>query len=69
MQNKYHTLNNKLEKLKNTQHTKPYTPNHNTNVYPRIVNNTETKFSDEEITVLSKGLKYNLHHKQKKLDH
>ena len=44
MQNKYHTLNKKLENLKNTQHTKPYTSNQNTKFYPRIINNTTSSF-------------------------
>ena len=65
MQNKYHSLNKKLENLKNTQHTKPYTPNHNTNFYPRIVNNTDIKSSDEEITFLSRRTNVTLQHKQK----
>jgi hypothetical protein len=33
--------------------------------YPRVINSTNTQFTPEEIKLLSKGLKYNLHHKHK----
>jgi hypothetical protein len=33
--------------------------------YRRVVNETAVKFSDEEMTLLNKGLKYNLSHKRK----
>jgi hypothetical protein len=33
--------------------------------YPRVINSTNTQFTPVEIQVLSKGLKYNLHHKHK----
>jgi hypothetical protein len=36
----------------------------NTN-YARIINHTNTQFTYEETQLLSKGLKYNLHHKHK----
>ena len=65
IQKKYRTLNRKLETLKNAQHTKHNTPNHNTTFYPRIANNSDIKFSEEEFTLLHKGLKYNLHYKHK----
>jgi hypothetical protein len=33
--------------------------------FPRVINTTDTKFIQEEIQLLSKGMKYNLHYKQK----
>ena len=33
--------------------------------YPRVINKTNITFSDEEMTILNKGLKYNLNFKQK----
>jgi hypothetical protein len=33
--------------------------------YPRVKNETAITFSDEEMTLLNKGLKYNLGHKRK----
>jgi hypothetical protein len=33
--------------------------------YPRVINTTDTQFTQEEIQLLSKGLKYNLHYKLK----
>ena len=35
----------------------------NSNFYPRVVNNTNITFSKEELTLLNKELKYNLHFK------
>jgi hypothetical protein len=37
----------------------------NKHFYPRVVNKTEIDFSKEEISLLNKGLKYNLEHKRK----
>jgi hypothetical protein len=39
--------------------------NNNIN-YTRIGNRTNTQFTHGEIQLLNKGLKYNLHHKNKK---
>jgi hypothetical protein len=39
--------------------------NNNTN-YIRVENHTDIQFIHEETQLLSKGLKYNLHHKNKK---
>jgi hypothetical protein len=36
--------------------------------YPRVLNQSDTCFSDDEMQLLEKGMKYNLHQKQKKLD-
>jgi hypothetical protein len=47
--------------------TKENTKQHNTcNINcNKVVNNTNVYFTNEEIHLLSKGLKYNLHHKHK----
>ena len=33
--------------------------------YPRVVNETNIRFTNEELTLLNNGLKYNLGHKPK----
>jgi hypothetical protein len=33
--------------------------------YPRVINNTDVHFTGEEVELLSKSLKYNLHYKSK----
>jgi hypothetical protein len=60
MQNKYE----KLKKLKNSQKAEDriITPS---KFYSRVVKNTNINFSKDELAVLSKGLKYNLHFEQK----
>jgi hypothetical protein len=35
------------------------------NKYPRVINTTNINFTQEEIKLLNKGLKYNLHYKRK----
>ena len=35
------------------------------NIYPCVVNKTDITFSNDELTLLNKGLKYNLNHKHK----
>jgi hypothetical protein len=55
----------KLEALKKA-HDGSQTRKTNMNFYPIVVNNNSTiKFSTQEITLLEKGLKYNLHRKPK----
>jgi len=61
-QEKYQHLDRKLNKLTQT-HTK--TPKQKHHFYPRVVNNTSISLSKSEMAVLQKGLKYNLHNKQK----
>ena len=61
-QKKYHKLDKKIEKLIQSQTTKPLDKQ---DFYPRVVNNTDIHFSNNEMTLLQKGLKYNLHTKQK----
>ena len=66
MQNKYEILHEKLKKkkLKNSQKVEDNitTPS---KFYFRVVNNTNINFSKDELAIHSKGLKYNLHFKQK----
>jgi K+ transporter len=58
---KYQNLDRKLNKLTQTQTKTPKQKHHS---YPRVVNNTSI-FSKSEMALLQKGLKYNLHNKQK----
>jgi hypothetical protein len=45
--------------------TKIQTEDTRTQNYARVVSTTNTYFTQEEIQLLNKGLKYNLHHKPK----
>jgi hypothetical protein len=54
----------KLEALKKA-HGGSQAGRTHTNFYPRVVNNSTVKFPTQEITLLEKGLKYNLHWKPK----
>jgi hypothetical protein len=68
---KYKTLNNKIKKLKeqqwtNVQHTDKQ---NNHTFHKRTENLTDIIFTDTEIQLLDKGLKYNLHHKHNKSIH
>jgi len=56
------------EKLKNLVHTQTKTLDCKSNFYPRVINKTDLTFTNDELTLLNKGLKYNLNHKHKKLD-
>jgi hypothetical protein len=62
MKNKYQYLHEKLHRLK-TQNTDTRTDN--IQFYPRVINNTNINFTDEENALLQKGLKNNLHAKPK----
>lgn len=62
MKKKYQTLDKKLNTLVNT---KAQNQHHNIQFYPRVVNKTNIKFTDCEMTLLNKGLKYNLSYKNK----
>jgi hypothetical protein len=42
-----------------------HTPRANTQFFPRLINKTNISFNDEEMKLLNKGLKYNLHHKNR----
>jgi len=61
-ESKYRLLENKIVRLKGTQEEK-LGSNHK--FYPRAINQTDIKFTNEELTLLNKGLKYNLGHKHK----
>jgi hypothetical protein len=59
---KYKTLQYKLERLTLHQTKIIYNP---TEFYPRVVNNTNITFTNEELSLLNQGPKYNLHFKHK----
>jgi hypothetical protein len=61
MEKKYRSLDEKLNKLILKQNSKP---NPNIQFHPRVINETEIIFSNKEMTMLNKGLKYNLSHKK-----
>ena len=58
LQPKYKNLDNKLNKLAQTQ-TKTPTDTHT--FFPRVVNKTNILFSNNELKLLEKGPKYNIH--------
>jgi len=62
-QMKYKTLDKKLNKSAQTQ---TRTPQQEHTFYPRVVNNTDVS-TNCKMALLQKGLKYNLHSKQKNL--
>ena len=53
MEKKYKSIEDKINRLTLNQTKKPNT---NTQFYPRVANETAIKFSDEEMTLLNKGL-------------
>jgi hypothetical protein len=55
----------KINKMMKTQTVQII--NNNTQ-YTRVENQTNIHFTQEETQILSKGLKYNMHHKNKKTD-
>ena len=57
---KYRILDRKLDHLAKTQNK---TPHRTQTFHPRLINNTDIKFSKNETALLQKGLKYNLHSK------
>jgi hypothetical protein len=61
-QRKYKTLSSKLNKLTKAQ-TK--TPKVQHMFHPRVINNSDIVFNDNETNLLQKGLKYNTHTKHK----
>jgi len=60
IRSRYLNLDRKLNHLAQTQ-TK--TPLHKQDFHPRVINNTDITFSEQELTLLQKGPKYNLHNK------
>jgi acetyl/propionyl-CoA carboxylase alpha subunit len=62
IQKRYQNLDTKLKKLAKGQTT---IQQHNQSFYPRVINDTDITFSKQEMAMLQKGLKYNLHSKPK----
>jgi hypothetical protein len=58
---RYKNLNKKLLHLSQSQ---TRTPQEKLTFYPRVVNNTTIAFSDNEMSLLQKGPKYNIHAKR-----
>jgi len=59
---KYRTINAKLNQLSKTQTNNS---DFHKQFYPRVVNKTNITFTSDELSLLNKGLKYNLGHKQR----
>ena len=59
---KYKKLDKKLNHL-SQQQSRITQPHHK--FYPRTINTTDINFSEQEMTLLEKGPKYNLHSKPK----
>ena len=62
IENKYKIMDKKTNKLIHDQISKP---DNDGKSYPRVINQTNITFSNEELLLLNKGLKYNLSHKRK----
>jgi hypothetical protein len=62
MEKKYKQLDLKINSLVATQTEEPKTK---TQFYPKVINKTDITFTDEEMTLLNKGLKYNLNYRNK----
>jgi hypothetical protein len=62
MEKKYKQLHLKINRLVATQTEKPKTK---TQFYPRVINKTDITFTDVEMILLNKGLKYNLNYRNK----
>jgi hypothetical protein len=70
MSTKYRTINNIITKLIEQQKSQNTTINNTRDKYvhifaKRTVNLTDVAFTNDEMQLLDKGLKYNLHHKPK----
>jgi hypothetical protein len=61
-QAKYKTLDEKIQRL---AHDQTITPREQYTFFPRVVNNTNIYFSENELALLNKGPKYNLHNRHK----
>jgi len=59
---KYRTINAKLNQLSKSQTNNS---DFHKQLYPRAVNKTNITFTSDELSLLNKGLKYNLGHKQR----
>jgi hypothetical protein len=62
MKLKYNNINRKLNKLKDEQRSNTQQQEH---TFHQRTDSLSNIFTDEEMRLLNKGLKYNLHHKQK----
>ena len=62
IKSKYKTLNKKLQNLTLAQKE---IPQQRHTFHPKVINNTEKPFSNREMALLHKGLKYNIHAKKK----
>ena len=63
VRSKYKTLDNKLHRLAQQQTITSSKEPHN--FFPRVVNNSDKAFSKNELSLLNKGPKYNLHKKDR----
>ena len=63
LERKYKTVEEKNKK--NLVHTQTKNLNYKGNFYPHVINETDITFTNNELTLLNKGLKYNLNHKHK----
>jgi hypothetical protein len=62
MQGKVQTLDKKLKRLSSLQ---TYNPTNPRTFHHRVVNMTDIPFTEQEMALLQKGPKYNLHDKPK----
>jgi len=62
LEKKYKTIEMKLQTLVRKQIKQPENTN---SFYHRVINKTDIECTNYELTLLNKGLKYNLYHKQK----
>jgi hypothetical protein len=53
-------------KLKKGAHTQTKNPDYQGHLYPRVINKTDITFTNDELSLLNKVLKYNLIYKHKK---
>jgi hypothetical protein len=63
MKHKYKNINDKLNKLRKEQDSNTHKGKHT--FHNRVENMSNVTFTGDEIQLLNKGLKYNLHHKKK----
>ena len=57
---KHQNLHNKTDDVTRNHDCTPDSP---VTVYPTVINKTDTDFSNEQLSVLNKGMQYNLHKK------
>jgi hypothetical protein len=59
---KYRHINEKIDNLQSTTQRREA---HHIQFHPRVINHTNITFTTDELTLLEKGLQYNMHHKPK----